>query len=149
MNALPVACVVDASVAIKLFLIEDYMAEVQSYFLRAGDDVEIYAPDLLPFECTNILWKQIQRHGYDLTQAQHDLANLLTLNEVQWVPTTTLLPRALEIAAAHAISSYDACYVALAERLQLPLLTADHRLANKLAGSPQRVLTLGALCAPT
>jgi len=145
MSALPVACVLDASVMIKLFLLEDFTAEVQAYLLRAGDDIEVHAPDLLPIECTNILWKQIQRSGYDPAQARRDLADLLTLNGVQWVATGTLLPAALDIAALHAISAYDACYVALADRLHLPLLTADNRLANVLAGSQHSVLTLDAL----
>jgi len=148
MTALPAACVVDASVAIKLFLIEDYMAEVQAYFLRAGDDVELHAPDLLPIECSNILWKQVQRTGYAPAQAQRDLADLLSLNEVHWVSTGTLLPQALEIAMLHAITSYDACYVALADRLQMPLLTADNRLANKLVSSRHHILTLDAIFTP-
>jgi len=53
----------------------------------------------------------------------------------------------LEIAAARDISAYDACYVALAEQMQLPLLTADNKLAVKLAGSPHVVVTLDSLFA--
>jgi predicted nucleic acid-binding protein len=145
MSAYPTACVLDASVVIKLLLIEDHTADVQAYFLQAGAGVELHAPDLLLIECTNILWKQVQRSGYAVAQARRDLADLLSLPAIQFVPTSTLLPPALDLAALHAISTYDACYVALADRLQLPLLTADRRLATKLADSPHLILTLDAL----
>jgi len=39
-------------------------------------------------------------------------------------------------------SVYDASYVALADRLGVPLLTADERLINCLAGSPYRLQTI-------
>ncbi|HOF86716.1 MAG TPA: type II toxin-antitoxin system VapC family toxin [Armatimonadota bacterium] len=147
MNGLPPVAVVDASVAIKLFLIEAYMADVQALFLQAGEGLELYAPDLLPVECANILWKQVQRAEYDPAQARRDLADLLLLQSVDWVSTTTLLPGALEIATAYSITAYDACYVALAERLKAPLLTADQQLAGKLASAPFVILTLETLFA--
>jgi len=43
-------------------------------------------------------------------------------------PTRTLWPRAWELRTN--LSAYDALYVALAEQLQAPLLTADARLAR-------------------
>ena len=144
MNALPAACVVDASVAIKLFLIEEYTSEVQAFFLRLGDDVDAFAPDLLQTECTNILWRQVSMKGYDLIQAQRDLADILSL-AVKWTPTPELLPRAFEIATTYNSTAYDACYVALAERLNVPLLTHDNRLAKQLVGSTHVILTLDTL----
>jgi predicted nucleic acid-binding protein len=43
------------------------------------------------------------------------------------VPTLRLMRRASELRAN--VSAYDACYVALAERLDCELITADGRLA--------------------
>ena len=37
------------------------------------------------------------------------------------------------------VSAYDACYVALAEQRQVPLLTADVKLTQHLVGSPHQV----------
>jgi predicted nucleic acid-binding protein len=48
----------------------------------------------------------------------------------------------LEIAIAHNISAYDACYVELSERLQLPLVTADQKLIRALSGTPYQVQAL-------
>jgi len=48
----------------------------------------------------------------------------------------------------NSIPVYDACYVTLAERLTLPVLTADNRFAIAMTGSPYQVLTLDGLLAP-
>ena len=50
---------------------------------------------------------------------------------------------ALPIALTHAISAYDACYVALAQRLSVPFVTADQALVRKLAGTSYAVQWLG------
>jgi len=133
MTYLPANCVFDASVLIKVILLEDYTDEVRKHFLRIGVDAEIHAPDLLPIECTNILWKQVMRNGYDASRVQQDLTDLLQL-AVYWHPTMALLPRAADVAVSHGITAYDATYVALAEHLNIPLLTADDKLVRKLAG---------------
>jgi predicted nucleic acid-binding protein len=49
---------------------------------------------------------------------------------------------ALDIALAQSMSTYDACYVALAHRLGLPLITADETLVHKLASTPYVVYSL-------
>jgi predicted nucleic acid-binding protein len=49
------------------------------------------------------------------------------------------MERAFQIALEFGISAYAACYVALAERLELPLLTADARLAQVV---PQYAVTI-------
>lgn len=141
---LPAACVVDASVAIKLFLIEKYTPEVQAFFLRLDDSAEAFAPHLMLTECTNILWRQVVMKSYDIAQAQRDVVDLLAL-AVQWTPTPELLPRALEIATTYGSTVYDSCYVVLAERLNVPLLTHDNRLANQFQNSTHIILTLDKL----
>jgi predicted nucleic acid-binding protein len=56
--------------------------------------------------------------------AIHDVLDL----PVRVFPTAPLLPRVWEL--CDNLSAYDACYVALAEALETPLLTADRRLAT-------------------
>jgi predicted nucleic acid-binding protein len=43
---------------------------------------------------------------------------------------------------------YDACYVALLQRLGVPLITADEKLANRLVCSAPQVLWWGKWTAP-
>jgi predicted nucleic acid-binding protein len=56
-----------------------------------------------------------------------------------------LLPRALEIAKQHRRSVYDCLYVALAEREQCQLVTADGKLVNALQGTFPFVVALASL----
>jgi predicted nucleic acid-binding protein len=143
MTALPMACVLDASLGIKLFLPEDDSETLRAFVGRmfADPPIRFFVPDLFFIECANIFWKQVRRGEYRTEQAQQDLADLIRLD---WAVTSTmdLVVHAAEIANSHGITAYDACYVALAERLELPLYTADARLRTALAGSPFRVYGL-------
>jgi predicted nucleic acid-binding protein len=47
-------------------------------------------------------------------------------------PSVVLLPRAYELSSQFRIGVYDCLYVALAEREQCELITADTRLVNSL-----------------
>jgi predicted nucleic acid-binding protein len=86
----------------------------------------LYAPALLPFECANI----IRRHeaagliGSDHAAQAH--ADLLDLAVELW-PYEALAARVWEL--RQNLTSYDAAYVALAEAIDVPLVTFDRRLA--------------------
>ena len=69
MIALPDACVVDASMVIRLFVPGAYMREVQEYFLNVANAGPVHAPDLLPTECANALWKYVRSGEYAYAQA--------------------------------------------------------------------------------
>jgi predicted nucleic acid-binding protein len=51
----------------------------------------------------------------------------------------------MELALAHYISIYDACYAALAYQLKLPLVSADQALKRNLVGSEIQILDLSGL----
>jgi predicted nucleic acid-binding protein len=145
----PVACVVDASVGIKLVVTEALSAEAHALFAHLARDpgARFYVPDLFDIECANILWKQIQRAGYPVADAQLNLATLTAL-ALQRLPVTGLATDALGIAARHGVTAYDACYVAASQRLGVPLITADSKLVARMAGSPHAVLALSGLTFP-
>lgn len=104
-------------------------------------------PTLFDIECANILWKHIQRAGYPPVDAQSNLATLAAL-ALQRIDVTSLATDALGLAIAHSITAYDACYVAVAQRLGLPLITADSKFVNKMAGTTCQVLDLSGLSIP-
>ena len=137
-------CVVDASVGIKLFVIEPFSDHADALFdyLTADPPARFYVPDLFFIECTNILWKYVRRFGYPLESARRDIADLTGL-PLHTISTRELADEALEIAVAHGITAYDAVYVALACRLSLPLVTADEALVHRLAGTSLDVRWLG------
>ena len=129
-------CVIDASVGIKLFLVEELSDQADRLFnqLREDPPPQFYVPDLFFAECANVLWKYVRRYGFSAQNARQDVADLRAL-ELVAISSTDLLESALELALAHDITVYDATYAALAAQLELPLVTADASLVRKLKGS--------------
>lgn len=129
-----VDCVVDASVGIKLFLVEPLSDRADALFSHLTDTppARFYVPDLFFIECTNILWKYVRHFGYPPEDARQDVADLVRL-PLHIAPTAELAEAALVLAVTHKVTAYDAAYVALARRLSLPLVTADEALVRRLA----------------
>lgn len=93
--------------------------------LRAAD--AIAAPDLVDVETVAVLrrrWLSQTISDERFEAAVVDLEHL----DFERVPTLRLMRRAYGLRAN--VTSYDACYVALAEALGCELITADRRLAN-------------------
>ncbi|HEX5270855.1 MAG TPA: type II toxin-antitoxin system VapC family toxin [Gemmataceae bacterium] len=147
--SVPVSCVVDASVGIKLVLRESLTNEAHALFAHLANDpaARFHVPDLFDIECANILWKQVQHNGCPAPDAQSYLADILAL-ALQRVPVTAVAGDALSVANQYRLTAYDAAYVTLSGRLVVPLVTADNRLVNKMAGSPYVVLSLGNITIP-
>lgn len=129
--------VVDASVAIQLFVEEADSAKAYQLFWRLAEPstIVLFAPDLMYIECANILWKYSRRFGYDPKRAQENLDDLAKL-EIETVPTYGLFIQAYQLAQQLGITAYDACYVVLAQELSCPLITADQRLVQMI---PQQI----------
>ncbi len=138
-------CIVDASVAIKLFLDEPLSDRADTLFDYLANDpfVLFYAPDLLFVECANILWKYARRYGYPADNARQDLIDLTEIR-LNVVPIQELVADALEIALVYGVTAYDATYVALSQRLALPLVTAGEPLIQRLSGTEFDLRWLGA-----
>ncbi len=90
-----------------------------------GEDVA--APALLDLEVASVLRRQLSRGRLDARRARLALDDLLDL-PIQRTPHGPLLRRCWEL--RDNLSVYDAAYVALAEALEVPLVTADARLAR-------------------
>jgi predicted nucleic acid-binding protein len=137
-------CVVDASVGIKLFLVERLSERADALFDHLNDTppARFYVPDLFFIECTNILWKYVRRFDYPAETAQQDVADLARL-PLQSVSTAALSADALTLAVERGSTAYDAAYVALAQRLSLPLVTADEALVRRFAEAGPDVRFLG------
>src|SRR5579859_1089200 len=139
-----IACVVDASVGIKLFLAEELSDRADALFahLAADPPGQYSVPDLFYIECANILWKHTRRSGYPTDKARKALTDLGGL-ALKRFPTANLAAQALDIAVQKAVTAYDACYVALALDLSVPFVTADEKLARSLSDANYQVYWLG------
>ena len=137
--------VVDASMAVKLYLPEPLTAEAAALFgllAAVPAAATFHVPDLLYAECANILWKHALRGTCSRAQATRYEKSVRALPLAQ-TPTSDLTADALPFALTYGISAYDACYVALATRLAVPLVTADQKLVAKLAGTSYAPVWLG------
>jgi predicted nucleic acid-binding protein len=125
-------CVVDASVGIKLFLVEPLSDQADALFdhLTNSPPARFYVPDLFFIECTNILWKYVNFYDYPSETAEQDLADLIQL-PLRVVSTVELAEEALCLAISQEIAAYDAAYVVLSRQLSLPLVTADEPLVKR------------------
>ena len=143
-QASPFDCVVDASVGIKLFLIEDLSERADALFDHLSNEppARFYVPDLFFIECTNILWKYVRRFDYPSDVAEQDVADLVRL-PLQVVSTAVLVASSLALAVEHGSTAYDAAYVALARHLSLPLVTADEARVRRFAEAEADVRFLG------
>jgi predicted nucleic acid-binding protein len=150
MNPPPVSFVVDAGVALKLVLPEPLADRAQALFsmIEGKAPAVFHVPDLFYIECANTLWKRVRRGDLTEADAHGDAARLgaLTLSVMS---TAALMKDGLHLAIRHGISAYDACYVALADRLGVKLMTADEWLVRKLAGSGHQVEWLGTFAPPS
>lgn len=124
------AWVVDASVAVKW-----YVDEPQALAARRlmADGVELSVPDLFFAEVGNALAKKCRRGELSATEAGA-VAGLLDAFPLEVVATQSLFKAGIAIALRQRCSMFDAIYVALAEELDVPLVTADQSLINALRG---------------
>ena len=115
--------VVDASVAVKWVLNEEGSDRASA--LR--DQTGLVAPSLIASEIGNALWKAERRGDISRDDAIAAMRSILGPFDTL-APNETLHMRALELAVDLQHPIYDCFYLALAERENATLLTADARL---------------------
>jgi len=131
----------DTSVIIKWFRQGEVLAE-QALALRADyldGQIQVSVPSLLVYELANVL-----RYKNDLTttQVEEALQSVFDMG-LEWAaPSAAMMRRATVIARAADVTVYDAAFAALTESLDATFVTADERLACRLADWPF-VLFLG------
>lgn len=133
MSEVILRCALDASVGINLFIEEEFSDKVQRLFAKLAEDpqAEVHIPDLFYIECANILLKYTHRYKRPL---EDSLADIKDLNKLALKSTSTaeLIEDALLLVHEKNLTDYDACYAVLAQKLKLPLITADAPLAKAI-----------------
>jgi len=127
--------VLDTSVVIKWFRQGEVWAD-QALALRQAyldGQVTIAVPSLLAYELANVL-----HYKADLTatQVQDAVTSLFDMGWEWILPSAAVIRRAVEIARGHGTTVYDAAFAALAEASTATFITADERLARRLAPLP-------------
>lgn len=137
--------VVDASIALKWLLPEPDSIDAEG--VASGDHLLI-APTLVIAESCNAVWKRLRRGQVAAEHAQLVVARLPKFFDAL-VADAGLAPMAMTIARALDHPVYDCFYLALAEREEATLVTADRRLAERVRATPWegRVVALDAWAA--
>jgi len=138
------ALVVDASVAVKLFLPEELADRAEQIFslMDADDPSVIFVPELFFLECANVFRSRCKLRAMKPDEAKAALEILHSL-PLQSLSMKELSGMALDLALEHDLSVYDACYLAAAAYIKGTLVTADRKLVRKLIGSEHHVIWLG------
>ncbi len=136
-------CVLDCSVVIKLFVPEADSHLAEQWFLREERGrVSFVAPDVLVAEFGHTLRKHVLRNAIHRADAHGAFTEFLRMR-VSFFPSGPLAPRALDMALDHMGTFYDALYVALAEREDIMVLTADGRMTSAFANLDRTVSLAG------
>jgi predicted nucleic acid-binding protein len=138
--------VVDTSIALK-WVIDESDSKIAEKLLEDWNEREalILAPALLAYEITNALYQRIRRSEISLERGKEALRGFALVGiEFDFSQDFSLSIRATEIAGLYNLpATYDAHYLALAEREQCELWTADRRLWNSIKGKLAWVRWLG------
>jgi predicted nucleic acid-binding protein len=129
--------VVDASVVTKWFLDEPD----SSVAIRLRDDfatgrIKLTVPSLMFYEVVNALRFSGEFGEEDLAVAARSL-NRYKFGT--WMPLGKLLEHSARLSLRDDLTVYDACYVALAKRIQSKVITGDRELLGKF---PEHTLPL-------
>ena len=127
--------VIDASVLANAIADDDQDGATARRKLRGHDTLT--APELVDVETMAVLRKRWLAGTLNDDRLQQAIEDLCVLTLIRY-PALPFLPRIAELRAN--VTAYDATYVALAEALDCPLLTADRRLAS--ATGPRCEITL-------
>lgn len=125
------AAVTDASVAIK-WVFEEEHSDRALNVLR--DVPTLHAPAHWLAEAATGLWSKSAIHGLLTVAEFEERLALLTSLPIVVAPLHGIIATAGLLALELRLTAYDTLYLALAEQLDLPLVTADRRLHERAAG---------------
>lgn len=117
--------VLDASAGLDLLLWREPQAELIAGHLRRATGIHV--PHLWLVEVTQVLRRHVLNGALDADRAARALDVAMDL-PTQRYAHEPLAPRIWQL--RDNASTYDAAYLALAEALEVPLLTTDRKLAN-------------------
>jgi predicted nucleic acid-binding protein len=133
--------VVDASVAAKWIVVEEFYAEAR---LLPSPSADLIAPDVMPLELSRVMLKKVRRG--ELSEASARLPIVAGLQFMTFHPSLNLLARAIDISLQHQRDPFDGLYIALALQERCPLVTADRILYDALVSAyPDTLIWVGDL----
>jgi predicted nucleic acid-binding protein len=128
--------VVDASVVLRWFVEQEGHEQAVGWLRRFVIEPELLVgPDLLRFEVHGALARLTPKRDPAWARRSFERFDRFGLRTVS--TDRKLFDRALSLSAELRIAGYDAVYIAHAEALGVPWLTADRRVLRRLGKDPR------------
>ncbi len=121
--------VLDASVVIEYLVTGPHTTKASAFFQTLKDGDQVLVTTFTRVECLNVLWKHVRFHRLPEERARQLIIDLKKM-PFQVKSIFMAYERAFEIGLVHQLAIYDSVYLALAEREQCTLVTADRRQAS-------------------
>lgn len=131
------AVVVDANIGLKWIIDEEGSEEATALLDKWNNQgITMLAPYLFMYEITNILYQNVRKGRILLDRAMTGLGDILLLGmDFDDSYDDSLGRRAIELTHQYDLkATYDAYYLALAEREKCELWTADSRMWRAVQG---------------
>ncbi len=119
------SAVVDASTLVDLFIGSPAAGAIFQRLFR--ERTTLHAPHAIDVEVANAI-RKLWRRGLIVDQDVEEIADIYPRIRIERHANGPILHRIWRL--RYNITPYDAAYIALAEWLDLPLITRDRRLAN-------------------
>lgn len=128
----PTNIILDSSVIAKWFFPSEEDSEIALKIrdLFLSKEISISAPFLIYYEVNNLIHTAVKNLRINEKLAKEAYQGFLELDLITY-SSKELMNLALEKSISLDISSYDASYLALAEYLKTPFITADQKLIDK------------------
>jgi len=126
-----VHAVIDASVMASWFLPNEDSGKYED-LINSIDKLKIHVPSIFEHEFMNILLNALKRRRLDNATAQ-EILEIISHYPIIIESSTAVLMEKIDvfsIAKAHDLTAYDAAYLELAVRLNVPLMTYDKSLSE-------------------
>jgi len=133
----------DASAILAAYFPDELHANAQALMRDYSlGRVDFCAPRLLLLELTNACLIA-ERRGRIARSVSERLVREFAALKIAWVDVESRAAEVFALAAEHALTAYDACYIVAARMRGCRLVTADARLHRSLAGRVDCVDWLG------
>jgi len=132
--------VIDASVVVTVLADAEHAPWAEAQLSSGGVDRSLWVPHLIDAEVGQALRREVAVGRLGEGRAEAALLDLIRM-PLRRIDHVGMIQRAWEL--RHNFSFYDGLYVALAEGLDVPLVTLDRRLA-RAAGNATEVAVLTA-----
>ncbi len=122
--------VIDASVVVSVLADAEHAPWAEAQLSTRGADRSLWVPHLIDAEVGQALRREVASGRLDEDRAEAALLDLMRM-PFRRIDHIGLIHRAWEL--RHNLSFYDGLYAALAETLDVPLVTLDRRLARAVS----------------